>query len=135
MTKSPLAKYAEKVYSLDYKDRFGERWRGNFIFKPEMTRREAFQADARRRSIVGGIPAGQEAPPALQGEAYMLGVLSVRITEAPSWWHDSDGGLELSDPGIIVGVFDLLTQMDEEIAEKLTEKAEQSTAKVKPDTE
>lgn len=134
MSKSPLSKFADKVYQLDYKDSRGTYWRGEFMFKPEMTRREAFQADARRRYIIGGTPTGTEPPSALQAEAYMLGILSVRITDCPTWWIDADNGLDLPDPAIVMAVYDLLIQMDEEIAQQLNEKAEEATNKVKSES-
>lgn len=77
----------------------GKSYTGKFSIKTVLNRRENFLADERRRFILGGNP--NSAPPALQGEAYMLGQLFVRIVEAPDWWKQSDAGLDIEDDNLI----------------------------------
>lgn len=77
----------------------GKPYNGKFLIKTVLNRRENFLADERRRYILGGNP--NSAPPALQGEAYMLGQLFVRIVEAPDWWKQSDSGLDIEDDNVI----------------------------------
>lgn len=77
----------------------GKPYNGKFTVKTVLNRRENFLADERRRFILGGNP--NSAPPALQGEAYMLGQLFVRIVDAPDWWKQADGGLDIEDDNLI----------------------------------
>ena len=133
MSKSIFNDFANKYYHVEYKTKTGEILKGDFKFTPEMTRREAFQADSARRNIIGSLPPGQDAPASLQAEAYMVGQLSIRVKDAPTWWVESDSGLEFSDAGVIAAVFDQLQLMEDEIRSLLNEKANESasTAKTK----
>lgn len=87
--------------------RTGNPYNGKFLVKTNLTRRENFIADERRRMIVGTNPLG--VAPSLNGEAYMLGQLFVRILEGPKWWKDSDGGLDLEDENVIGELYRLIT--------------------------
>lgn len=102
--------------------RTGKPYNGKFTVKTVTTRRENFLADERRRFIIGSNAAN--APAALQGEAYMLGLLFVRIVEAPDWWKTSDGGLEIEDENVIGELYKL---SEEKISER--EKEMQEAAK------
>jgi hypothetical protein len=77
----------------------GKPYDGTFTLNLIISRREAFVADERRRTIIGANPLG--VAPALNGEAYMLGQLYVRLSNGPSWWKDSEYGLDLSDENVI----------------------------------
>jgi len=112
--------------------RTGNPYTGKFLIKTILTRRENFIADERRRMIVGTNPLG--VAPSLNGEAYMLGQLFVRIMDGPKWWKDSDGGLELEDENVIgelyrlvdltvTGSVDELTKESKVAVEKLTKSA------------
>lgn len=106
--------------------RTGKPYQGKLTVKTVLSRREAFLADERRRFILGGNAAS--APPALQGEAYMLGLLYVRIVDGPDWWKNSDGGLELEDENIIGELYKLT---EDAIAEREKELQTQSEKALK----
>jgi len=135
MSKSIFSEYAAKYYHVSYRTKSGELLEGDFQFKAEVTRREAFQADSIRRNVIGPIPQGQDVPPMLQAEAYMIGQLAIHITDAPEWWLKSEDGLQFSDDGVVVSVFDKLTEMQQEIKEKLGEKAGSLAANAKAKAE
>jgi len=135
MSKSIFSEFASKYYQVSYRTETDVLLEGEFQFKPELTRRDAFRADSARRNVIGAIPEGQEVPPSLQAEAYMIGQLSVRITDAPEWWLESEGGLQFSDPGVIASVFDQVIVMQSEIKEKLSEKAGSLTTDAKAQAE
>jgi hypothetical protein len=85
--------------------RTGKPYNGKFTVKTVLSRRENFLADERRRLILGSNSAG--APPSLQGEAFMLGQLFVRLVEAPDWWKNADNGLDLEDENVIGEIYQL----------------------------
>jgi hypothetical protein len=81
----------------------GLRRSGKFKVKTLLTRRDRFAADEARRRIVGVM--ADQALPALQEEAYVLGQLQVRIIEAPDWWQKANSGLDLEDGDVIAKLF------------------------------
>lgn len=105
---------------------------GKFTVKTILSRRENFLADERRRFILGMNPAG--APPALQGEAYMLGVLAVRLIEVPDWWKNSDGGLDIEDENVIGEVYKLAMMKVEEREKELQDNAAAALEKMSKKT-
>jgi hypothetical protein len=106
--------------------RTGKPYQGKITVKTVLNRRENFLADERRRFILGGNAAS--APPALQGEAFMLGLLYVRIVDGPDWWKNSDGGLELEDENVIGELYKLT---EDAIAEREKELQSQSEKALK----
>ena len=114
---------SSEVFSVDVKGESGKTYVGNFTVKMTMTRAERFRADQIRREILGPSPVGQEAPPALQTEAYVLGQLAIRLLDAPDWWVSARNGLDIEDYNVILTVYDKVLSLDEKKAEKLNEKA------------
>lgn len=103
----------------------GTQYDGIFQVRTCLTRREQFTADQKRREIIGPMTP-EAAMPALVGEAFMLGQLSVRILEAPGWWRAADGGLDLRDANIIDELFRKV--LDTEL--KATDATNQQAAQV-----
>jgi hypothetical protein len=110
-------------------DETGAHFSGTFKVRTILSRRDQFVADQRRRSILGAD--AQSAMPGLIGEAFMLSQLYVRIIEAPKWWQDSDGGLELKDPNIISQLFDSTMKAVESAKQELLKEADEAKAKLK----
>ncbi len=108
--------------------RTGKPYSGKFLVKTVLSRRENFMADERRRFILGAN--ALSAPPALQGEAFMLGQLYVRIAESPDWWRNSDGGLDLEDENVIGELFKLIEGKVEESEDKLQAEAKVAVEKL-----
>ena len=102
----------------------GKSYAGDFVVKTVLTRRDIFVADERRRIIVGSN--AEAVPPALNGEAFMLGQLLVRIVDAPDWWKTSDGGMNIEDANIIGELFRLTLEREEERLVKLKESSKKA---------
>jgi hypothetical protein len=106
----------------------GQPYNGSFQVKTLLSRREQFQADARRREIIG--PNGESAMPALQGEAFMLGQLSARIVKAPDWWDRSSGGIDLKDDNVISTLFEEALRAEKEAIDEVKKQAEDSLKEI-----
>lgn len=103
----------------------GERYSGTFRVKTLLTKREEIAADIRRRSILGPNP--ETALTVISNDAYVLGQLSVRIIDAPSWWDKSDGGLDLTDDNVIQKVYEETIKAEIEYREEVAKAAEKVT--------
>lgn len=111
----------------------GRAYTGDFTIKSSITRQERFRADQVRRDILGPLPEGQMPLPALQTEAYILGQLAVRVTEAPGWWFDGGtvGGLKIEDDyNVILAVYDEILKIDEKKNQKLKKDSEEALKKL-----
>jgi hypothetical protein len=109
-------------------DKTGKSYNGKFSVKLVLTRRESFLADERRRMIIGANFAA--ALPALHEEAWHLGLLSVRLIDAPDWWKQSDGGLDLEDPNVIKELHKLCEEKIAEAEETLREESKAALKKL-----
>jgi len=106
----------------------GKPFNGDFVVKTLITRKEVFIADERRRLLIGANPGA--VPPTLNGEAYMLGQLFVRVVSGPSWWDDSDAGSNLEDQNVIGEIFKATMEKEEERLASLKQTAEKALEKM-----
>jgi hypothetical protein len=113
----------------------GNPYSGEFQVKTLLSRRDAFMADQLRREIVGPSPEGTPPVPALQGEAYMLGQLQVRIISAPAWWKDSNFGRDLLDSNIVSELFELAMAKAIQVKANLQEEAKKGYEDLKKKTD
>lgn len=105
----------------------GHRYKGKFVIKTGITKREAFAADEFRRKALGS--GSNEAPSSLQTDAYIAGQLYVFIAESPKWWKDSDCGLDLpQEDNVLYAVYDAVLA---EIAAFKEERAKEAEGMVK----
>lgn len=111
----------------------GKSYVGSFRAKGVMTRRDQFLADAARRRIIGPNPG--DALPALQGEAYMLGQLSVRIIDAPDWWRASANGELLEDGNVIAELYELSLTAENDLRKDISEAAKAALDKLTKEPE
>lgn len=102
----------------------GSSYSGVFKVKTSLSRRDRFQADAKRREVLG--PLGEGALSTLQGEAFMIGQLSVRIMQAPDWWSASANGLDLKDENVTPELFEACLEAERETAKLLQGKAKEA---------
>jgi hypothetical protein len=102
----------------------GSIFEGKFKVKTLLSRRDQFVSDEKRRFVLGND--SQAAPPALQGEAYMIAELSVRILEAPAWWTNSNSGLDLVDENLIPLLFEACLKEEKKRKEELKDKAKKA---------
>lgn len=106
----------------------GQAYNGKFKIKAVLSRRDRFAADLRRREIIGAN--GESALSTLQGEAFMLGRLYVSILEAPDWWTNSTGGLDLNDENVIAELFEEALKAEKEQMEAVQNKAAEALEKL-----
>lgn len=106
----------------------GKRYEGNFTVKTRLTRRDAFQADQIRRSIIG--PNQSEAMPELIMESFYLAQLKVRIVESPKWWSATNDGLDLEDPNVAEELYKLAKDQEDSRREALLKEAEAAVEKL-----
>lgn len=107
----------------------GSSYEGSFKVKTLLTRRDQFTADLKRREIIGGTNPG-EAMPALQGEAFVIGQLFVRIVDGPAWWVQSSSGLELKDSNVTDELFKIVLDAETKAKEQIRQKAKEALTKL-----
>jgi len=108
-------------------DSTGEKFTGTFVVKCLLSKREEMAADLRRRMILG--PSPDAALNSISNDAWLVGQLSVRILRAPSWWEQSDGGLDLRDNNVLAKVFEESMKAELEYRETIAKAAENAVAK------
>lgn len=106
----------------------GQTYEGSFTIKTLISRRDVFVADERRRLILGTL--GDSAPSSINGEAFMMGQLAVRIVDSPKWFKEADLGLELKDENIVPMLFKLCVEKEQERKEEIKKKSEESLKKL-----
>lgn len=111
-------------------DRSGNPYTGDFTMKMLMTERDEFNADLRRRQILGPSPDGTPPAAALQWRAFMMGQLAARITDAPEWWLSSDTGMELADRNVVPAIYDAMLEAEEELAGEVKQETEKAVNKI-----
>lgn len=111
----------------------GKSYSGAFKAKGILTRRDQFVADSARRRIIGPNPG--DALPALQGEAYMLGQLSVRIVDAPDWWISCANGELIEDGNVIAELYELALDAEKSIKAEINKAAETARERLSKDVE
>lgn len=106
-----------------------QNFTGTFKVKTILTRREMFMADQVRRDIIG--PNAENAMPALNGEAFMLGQIRVRILDAPKWFIDAKYGLDLEDGNVIAEIFELCMKASKDREDALSQSAQEAVKTIK----
>jgi hypothetical protein len=107
----------------------GTRWFGKFVVKTLLSRKDRFMADEKRRLVLGADAINASVDRAT--EAFMFGQLSVRVVESPTWWKESNGGLNLPDLNVIATVFNEAMQCEDKRKKALSEQAESAAKEVK----
>jgi len=115
----------------------GKPYNGSFTIMTVTTNRIDFQADLRRRQILGPSPDGTPPAANLQWKAFMLGQLFARIQTSPSWWESSDYGLDLEDDNVVTEVYNKLLEAEEEAEKAIKDDAKKALKKLanKPEEE
>jgi hypothetical protein len=98
-------------------EKTGEDYRGVFEVKLNLSHRESLVKDQRRRELLGPKP--EAADKEARNIAYVFAKLFVHITKAPSWWVESDGGVDLRDEAPIMEVLKKLEELEEAALLKL----------------
>ena len=81
----------------------GRTLSGKFTVKRRLSFKDQLAKDNRRRELLG--PAKGEPSASMTALAEVMSELYVRVVDAPSWWKDSDDGLNLEDDAIVGAVY------------------------------
>jgi hypothetical protein len=114
----------------------GKSYSGSFEVKTVLCRNDHFEADRRRRDILGAN--GKDALDALKLEAFQLGQLYVRVVSGPKWWTDSESGRFLEDFNVNDELYNLATAAEDEAQAELQAEAKsalEQLAKTDKDSE
>jgi hypothetical protein len=104
----------------------GETFRGDFKVRKLLSHRQQLAYDAKRRELLGTNPNGTSNRADSLTEVFAQ--LSVRIVEAPSWWVESGGGMDLIDDNVVIKVFEQTMLAEREAREAIAKRAEESKA-------
>jgi hypothetical protein len=106
-----------------------ERYAGVFHIQKFLPYRKQLQRDAMRRELMGKLP-----EQAVIGAVYAsvaFSEMAVRIIQAPTWWKESDGGLDLEDTNVVEAVFNAMTEELDKIAKKDAKDTTDAQARLK----
>lgn len=116
---------SQSQFNVDVKgDVTGRQYMGAFTVKTRLSHRDTIREDQVRRDILG--PNSDGADPKAKGLATAIASLAVRVVKSPTWWSDSDGGLELEDENILVEVYNKTHQATLDERKELAEQAEKA---------
>jgi hypothetical protein len=108
----------------------GENFAGKFTVKTKLSHGNQLMQDQIRRQLLGPQPVGVVPGDRATNTSEILSQLQVRIVSAPSWWTNSDNGLNLDDDNIIVEVFTKATAVEVEYKESIKTAAEEAKKKL-----
>ena len=100
----------------------GELFPGKFRAKEKLSWQDRIAADRYRRELLGVNAA--EATVDAYRRASIIADLSVQLTDAPQWWKDAHGGLDLIDDNVVVEVSDQAQKVRSDWLEAQKQKGE-----------
>jgi len=107
-------------------------WAGEFSVKTKLSWRDQLQMDKTRRELLGADAQG--ASPDAVAQAVILAELGVRIVKSPTWWMESNRGLDLVDDNVLTEIYQKVRTVVmglDKAAEKEVEAARQDLADTK----
>jgi hypothetical protein len=107
-------------------DTTGKLWTGEFRAKPVLTFRDKLQSDRMKRDMLGGDGAGASAESIVAST--IIGDLTVRLTETPEWWKESQGGLGLQDYNVLEAVYEGAKKVEKEHVKAIEEAGKKAEA-------
>jgi hypothetical protein len=79
-------------------------WAGEFTVKTKLSWRDQLNMDKMRRELLGPDPQGASQDAVAQ--AVILSELAARLTDAPKWWTESKGGIDLYDDNVLTAIYE-----------------------------
>ncbi len=114
----------EAVFDFDYSGATtGKKYDGQFtvVCMLNMARKHALEIEKTR--LMADF---QNPTDGLFGLATVLANLRVRITDAPEWWRQSQGGFNLLDEDALVALYDKVIEQEAKWRESLKAQAEKA---------
>ena len=120
----------EATFTIDLiGDTTKDRKTGKFKVKKRLSHRDTIALDNYRRNLLGPNP--DSASPRAASIAFVSADLSVRILDAPTWWKESDGGLELEDDNVLKEIHDKSLMIEKDAYDALHKQAEEAVEPIK----
>jgi hypothetical protein len=104
---------------------------GRFKIKTRLSNRDSLKLDEIRRSLLG--EKSDMANENINGLASVLAKIAVNVVESPSWWKDSNNGLDLEEQGPVMDVFEAVLKAEKDYADDLKKKAEAAKSVLEPE--
>jgi len=111
-------------------ERTGRTYSGSFTFKAMASQRDEFDADLRRRQILGPSPDGTPPAANLQMKAFILGQIYSRSIVAPDFWVQSSDGLDILDQNVVYEIYEAIVKIDEEFSNEIKEDSKKALEKL-----
>jgi hypothetical protein len=96
---------------------------GVFKIKPLLSHRDRLQRDEFKRQLLGSNSESNVSQEALKS-ALIFSKIWVHTIESPSWWKDSNNGLDLIDEEPVVALLDKILGIEIELVGKTEKEAE-----------
>jgi hypothetical protein len=114
----------------------GEEFAGVFKVRPTLPFALQMEKDRLRREFLGQHAPGM-APDRIVNMANIFADLAVRITDAPRWWTESNGGMALEDDKVLKAVSDGSSEVQRKFYKELEDKAAKAKSELEaaPKTE
>jgi hypothetical protein len=110
-------------------DKTKEKWSGAFTSKPLLTHREELAIDRIKRDLLG--PDSGHASGSSLAVASIIAELSIRLTSAPDWWKNANGGLDMVDENVIAAVYEQAMKAEKDAIEGVKTEGVQAKQELK----
>lgn len=108
-------------------------WIGDFRAKERLSFRDQLNRDRARRELLG--PEVGTADAEALSIAVIISELSVRLTEAPAFWTESQNGLNLQDDNLIMEIYNKAIKIEKDALSTLVEAGEEAKKELKEKSE
>ncbi len=100
----------ESTFSIDHVgDTSGNRYEGTFVVRTVLNMGQKHQLELEKSRLLADFlnPTSE-----LSGIALILSNLRVKIVDAPEWWKQSNGGLNILDEDVLVELYKKLVEKE-----------------------
>lgn len=112
-----------------------ETYKADFVFTQILSHRQQLLGDRLYREYLGGENPHQASLDAKQRAQLLADVNSAIQEPVPQFWRESGMGLDLLDDNVLTEVWSKLQKVFEDVAEKIKEKTDKDSARLKAKVE
>lgn len=105
-----------------------EEFSGTFKVRPILTQAQQIDRDNLVKELLGGSM--KDASGRALSQALLIAETRVRVVDAPGWWKESRGGMDLIDEEILAAVFDKCMETEQKWRQEVKERAEKAKAEL-----
>ncbi len=117
----------EQSFTIDTKgETTGEEFKGVFRVRTRLSHRDRLLIDQIRRQLLGPQPVGTIPGDQANSIADVFSNLQVRIVDAPSWFKNSQGGLDLADDNVCAEIFTQVMKAERDAINAITDAAKKA---------